>query len=341
MRECVLPQLSAFLLRSTLWNRAAVVLTCAIVGLMVLAVGLRLSIHARGAGAFDRIHALTEDPSLERVSLWGGAFLSLTPVPRGGVPAQVLFSNEGTRHDLSTSSLAGVMLCALPFAALLVGVGMSPPRGGANLTLLSAPVRRTTFYLAHMAALLCYVAVVMAIGWGLCSLLIASAGPSDQPVQQQLNGAFAYSSLYAAVYGSVGLWFGVWFRKRSVAMLAGMALIVILIGVLPNLGELLTGSYFDVHPELAQLTRDTGNWPDNPIFLSILAVRHAPGNALQRILREIADPTPTTLDRTCLCRVAWSSAGIIAEETIALGAALLVAFLVGMLVFVRREPSEP
>lgn len=341
MRGCVLPQVTAFLLRSALRNQAAVVLTCAIVGLMVLAVGMRLTVHMHGAGEFDRIHALSEEPSLERVSAWGSMFLSLTPIPRGEVPGSILFSNEATRHDVSMSSLAGVMMFALPFAALLVGAGMSPSRGGVSLTLFSAPVRRTTLYLGHVAALLCYVAVLMAIGWGLCGLLLTAAGANDQSTQQQLNGVFTYSSLYAGVYAAVGLWFGVWFRKRSTAMLAGMILIIVLVGVLPNLGELLTESYFSAHPDLIQPTRDTGNWPGAPAFLSILAVRHAPGNALQRILREIANPTPTSLDRTCLCRVAWSSGRIIAEETIALGVALLVALLAGTGVSARRELSEP
>ena len=342
MKGWVLPRVAAFLLRSTLGNRAAVVLTCAVVGLMVLAVGQRLTIHARGGGAFDRIHALTEDPSLERVASWGGAFLSMTPIPRGAVPGQVLFSNEGaTGDDLSTSSLAGVMLYALPFASLLIGVAMSPPRGGESLTVLAAPIRRTVLYLAHVAALLCYVAAVMAISWGLCGLLLLVAGPSGQSVQHQLNGAFACSSLYAAIFASVGLWFGVWFRRRSAAILVGLALVIVLTGVFPNLGGLLTGSYFDANPELVQPTRDTGDWPDDPAFLAILAIRHTPANALQRILHEIADPTPTRLDSTCLCRVAWSSAGIINEELIALGAALVVGILAGTMIFMRRELCEP
>ncbi len=331
---------TAFFLRSTLRNHAALVLTGVIIGLMLLAVGTRLPITRQGAGAFSRIHALIEDPSLQQVSAEGTEFLTVTPIPRGAVAGSVLFSNEGTRNDIATSDLSGVMLFALPLAALLIGVGMSPHRGGVAFTISSAPIRRVTLYVAHTLALLGYLIAVLAIGWGLCALLLLATRPGEPSVQRQLFSTFAYSGIFASIFGFLGLWFGVWFKHRSAAILAGVSIVIILVGVLPNLGEFLTESYFDAHPALVQPTRDTGIWPDDPLFRVILAVRHTPGNAMQRVLREVANPTPTTMDRTCNCRLAWSSAKIIGEETIAMGAAMVVAFLLGAVTFARQEVSE-
>lgn len=340
MKGCVFLHVTGFVLRSLLRSRSALLLTCAIVGLMLLSVGTRLPITGQGAGAFDLIHALVEDPSLERVAAWGASFFTLTPVPRGAVATSVLFSNEGTRHDVSTICLSGVLLFALPLAAMLIGVGTAPPRGGASLTICSAPIRRATLYLAYTTALLGYLVAVLAVGWGFCALLLHTTGLGGQTVQRQLVSAVAYSALFAGICASLGLWLGVWFKRPSAAMLAGIVGIIVLVAILPNLGEFLTESYFDARPELVQPVRDTGVWPSDPAFRAILAVRHTPANALQRILREIANPTPTTLDRTCHCRVAWSSAKAITEETIALAAALVIAVLAGLSVFAQREVSE-
>jgi hypothetical protein len=339
MKGCVFLHVAGFVLRSSLRNRPTLLLTCAIVCLMLLSVGTRLPITGQGAGAFDRIHALVENPSLERIAAWGASFFALTPVPRGAVAGTVLFSNEGTRHDVSTICLSGVLLFALPLVAVLVGVGTAPPRGGTTLTICSAPIRRATLHLAYTTALLGYLVGVLAIGWGLCALLLHAAGLGGQ-TQRQLVSVFAYSALLASICASLGLWLGVWFKRPSAAMLAGITCIIVLVGIFPNLGEFLTESYFDTRPELVQPVRDTGVWPSDPAFLAILAARHTPANALMRIFREIANPTPTTLDRTCNCRVAWSSAKVITEETIALAAALVIAVLGGLLVFARQEVSE-
>lgn len=308
---------------------------------MAVSIGMRLSVHDQGAGLFTRVQALVEEPSLERVSSWGSMFLIVgAPAVRGGFYPSTLFSNESTRNDLSTSSLAGVLIFALPLAALLIGTGMAPTRGSADSTALSAPIRKTTFYLAHSLALLLYVVSIMVMGYMICAIVLALGKSNSSPDLQQLIRAFVYSGPYVLFFAFIGLWFGVGFKNKARAMTVGIALFVFLIGVLPNLGEFLTESYFDVHPDLVRQTLDTGIWPEDPVFSLILVVRHAPGNAMMRILWETASPTPETLDRTCSCRIAWSYGKIIAEETIALVAALVAAWLAGLAFFVLKEASE-
>ena len=60
MKGCVFLHVTGFVLRSLLRSRSALLLTCAIVGLMLLSVGTRLPITGQGAGAFDLIDAYLE-----------------------------------------------------------------------------------------------------------------------------------------------------------------------------------------------------------------------------------------------------------------------------------------
>ena len=333
MRGSVLWHATAFVFRSTLRNRAALALTLVAVALASASVGTRIGrfLDVAGMAQPKDIKVLVEEPTPERVTTWAYQFQWRHPTLGVFVPS-LFFGAVADRSDFSAPALDGVLLFAFALAALFIGVGLSPSGQGPSLTLLSAPVRKTTLYLAHTLALLGYVVCLCAAAWGACALVLVAAFGAPQAALGQLSRVFLFALPYVAALACMGLCLGVLFRGKAAALVAGTVLVVFLTTVCPNLFHLMIESYVVTHREEIIRASQSGSEPRDLAWAAVKLVRHTPANALSNILQSIAPAT-------CLnCR--GSSARETPSECLALGAAALVPLLLGGVVFARREVTD-
>ena len=334
MSGSVLWHATSFIFRSTLRNRAALALTLVAVALAAASVGTRIGrfLDVVGTAQPKDIKVLVEEPTPERVTTWAYQFQMGHPLPTHVVEPSLLFAAVADRSDFSAPALDGVLLFAFALAALFVGVGLSPGGQGPSLTLLSAPVRKTTLYLAHALALLGYVVFLCAAAWGACALVLVAAFGAPQAALGQLSRVFLFALPYVAALSCMGLCLGVLFRGRAAALVAGTVLVVFLTTVCPNLFHLMIESYTVTHREEIIRASQSGSEPRDLAYVAVKLVRHTPANALSSILHSIAPATCSN------CR--GSSARETPSECLALGAAALVPLLLGGVVFARREVTD-
>jgi hypothetical protein len=278
MSGSVLWHATAFIFRSTLRNRAALALTLVAVALAAASVGTRIGrfLDVVGKAQPKDIKVLVEEPTPERVTTWALQFLSTHPDQLGVVEPSLLFAAVADRSDFSAPALDGVLLFAFALAALFIGVGLSPGGQGPSLTLLSAPVRKTTLYLAHALALLGYVVCLCAAAWGACALVLIAAFGAPQAALGQLSRVFLFALPYVAGFAGVGLCLGVLFGGKAAALVAGTVLVVFLTTVCPNLFHLMIESYVATHRESLNQASQSGIEPRDLAWTAIKLVRHTP-----------------------------------------------------------------
>ena len=334
---------AVFLLRSTLKSRVAVVLIGVMTVLVMLSVGTRVAVVQGGEDSFRPIRALIERADVSRMLALGTEFLKI-PGPSGFADqATVLFDEEVSfGHDVPLEVLSGLIVIAVPFVALLVGASMSPRRGSPVLTLLSAPVRRVSLYLAHVMALGAVLAILCTAAWIGGASLLALTVAAPGVLIRLLSLMLVYTLLYAMVFGCLGLSLGILFRRRVTGLMAGLLLIMVLVGVMPSLKELSGRAYVANHREAYMEFTRGGDVPTDLAWYVDRGIQHTPASAIRIIfwITEAFSPIPRPGCVTCGGLQDPGRAYRVKTEVVSLAVAALLFSMIGGVAFLGKEMGE-
>ncbi|MBU1050241.1 ABC transporter permease subunit [Candidatus Bipolaricaulota bacterium] len=337
----------AFLLRSTLKSRVAAVLIGVMVVLMMLSVGTRIAVVVgSGEDSFQPIRALVEQAETLRMVSNGIEFMKTAGSSDFKDQATILFDEKlafGSEVPIETPE--GLVVVMIPFIALLIGASLSPHRDSPVLTVLSAPIRRSTFYLSHVLALSVVLVLLCFAAWLGGMVLLLLTIPSPWQLVRLLTLMLTYSALYALVFGGVGLSLGILFRKRITALMAGVLILMILVGVMPSLRESIGRAYVANHREAYLEYSQGGAIPaESKIhWVAWRAVQHTPANAIRIILwiTESYSPIPRAGCMQCGGIQEPGRGYSIRGEAIALAIAALISVSIGGVAFLRKEVGLP
>jgi len=334
-----------FLLKSTLKSRVGVVLVGVLAVLMMLSVGTRIAVVLGGGeDAFQPVRALVERADAPRL-LSGSIEFMKTPSPSDFKDLAVILFDEKLAFgfEVPIETPEGFVVVVIPFIALLIGASLSPRRDSPVLTLLSAPIHRSTFYLGHVLALSVVLVLLCLVAWAGGAVLLLLTIPSPWELIRLLTLMLAYSALYALVFAGVGLSFGILFRKRVTALMAGMLIIMVLVGVMPSLRDLLGRAYVANHREAYVEYSQGGAIPaeSRAHWVAWRAVQHTPANAL-RIMLWITESYSSVPREGCMhCGGMYEPGRVYRAtgEAIALAIAALASIAIGGAAFLRKEPG--
>ncbi|MBU1049380.1 ABC transporter permease subunit [Candidatus Bipolaricaulota bacterium] len=328
------------LLKTTLQRRTTAVLYGVMVVLTMVTMGTRIAVVQGDVNSFQPVYALIEHMTPRGMLAHGYRFSALPPPSSFRDPASVLFSESASfESDVPIETPEGLLVVALPFIALLIGASLSPRRDGPVLTLLSAPIRRVTFYLAHAVALIIVLALVCAAAWiGGCTLLLLTM-PNPWQLIQLLTLLLSYSLLYAIVFGGIGLSFGVLFTKRVTSLMAGLLLIMVLVGVMPSLREMSGRTYASNHREEFIEYIEGGAVPTDLAWSIDRAIQHTPANAIRTIFWITESYSPDSRPGCMYCgSLQKPGRGYrVAGGVIALTIAAMISLAIGGFAFLCRE----
>ena len=323
-------------------GKVAVSLIVGMALLMAAAVGTRMGVVQAGDEAYQPVRALSEKADASRLFSKPLAFLAQSTKRSEFLdPATILF-DEAVAYQYATDVIApeGLLVVVLPFAALLVGASLCPRCGGAVMTVLSAPVRRSSLYLAHVIALSAVVAALCLAAWLGGAFVLILAVPQPWDLLRLLALMLAYASLYALVFAGVGLSLGILLRSGAAALTGGLVLIVVFVGVMPALLELTARSYVARHSDAYTDYGRGGEEPSDVFWLALRAVQHTPANAVRMILWVTETFSPVRREGCMLCGTKPLRQYTIAGEACALALAAVVSLGAGGVAFARQEPEE-
>ncbi len=236
--------------------------------------------------------AITQDPPLflryapEVPALAGyGTFLDWKQIPMLFPPEVSSFFYDGELREGTGFGLNGLneiyrVLVAL--LMMLIGANVLPQTRALYGTLFALPTRKGTLFLLHAATL----AVVCILLFGLTFILNAAAIALTKGYDPDIFGLVfnihVLLLLYGGFFAYLGLAFAALFRQRNVALLAGVAAIVLVITILPNVQNAMYFTYITEHKHEMRLAKLQGSIPDDPVYRTIQALSLAPGTAYTR-----------------------------------------------------------
>jgi ABC-type transport system involved in multi-copper enzyme maturation permease subunit len=329
-----------FLMKSLLKTGTAAALIGTMVLLTLLSISTRLAVVQGGENSFHPVRMLIEDPTIGRIQQMGPSVLSTAGASEFRDEAAILFDETiAFSPRVSVVTLDGLLLIALPFVALLIGASLSPQRESPLHTLLSAPMSRFSLYFAHVMSAVGVLLVMLATSWLGGSLLLLVAVPEPWGLIRLLTLLIGFASLYAIIFASLGLTLGILFSKRATGLMAGLVVIMILVGLMPSLGETTTRSYADTHREAYREYVFGGAVPTDIAWFTLRAIQHTPANALKTILwiTEAFSPIPRAGCMLCGGMQQPARGNSIRASMSALLIAALGSVAIGGIAFARKD----
>lgn len=249
-----------------------------------LLLGPAMVIVRQSAGSIDRDPPLYlfYAPAVLPLAQYHG-FLFMGGFPMMVPPALAAFYNSGNSGNIGSglglNGLDEVYRVLVALLMLLLGANVLPQNAAVYTSMFTAPVRKTTLYLLHAVVLL----LVCLVLFGLAFLanaaavrFVGGAGPQDLRL---LFNFHILVALYGGVFASLGLAAAALFRQRALALLVGLAAVVLVITIIPNVQSALELSYRETHDFELRLAGLTGVYPSDPLYRAIHALTLAPSVA--------------------------------------------------------------
>ncbi len=187
-----------------------------------------------------------------------------------------------TGSSLSLNGLNEIYRVLVALLMMLIGANVLPQTRELYGTLFTLPARKGTLFLLHAGTL----AVVCILLFGVAFVLNAAAVILTKGYDPDIFGLVfnihVLLLLYGGFFASLGLAFAALFRRRGVALLAGVVAIILVISILPNFRNAMYFSYITEHAHEMRLAKRGGYLPDDPVYRTIRALTLTPGTSYTR-----------------------------------------------------------
>lgn len=272
------PLLIFDILRLLLRGRALVVLL-----LLLLFVGPSMIMTRHITGALDQDPPLFLRYAPEIPALSGyTTFLHWKAFPTISPPQMAAFYHSGELLEGSSLGLNGldeIYRVLIALVMLPIGANILPQNRAIFGSLFSVPIRKPTLFLLHACALGMLLVVVFAATFAVNAAAVAGIGSATPENLRLLFNNHVLLLLYGSVFGFLGLGLAAIFRVRGVALLAGLAAIVLVVAILPNLQSGLYNAYRTSHELEIRLAGLRGEAPNDALYRAIQALSLAPASA--------------------------------------------------------------
>ena len=208
------------------------------------------------------------------------AFLFMGGFPMMVPPALAAFYHSGhISSGLGLNGLDEVYRVLVALLMLLLGANVLPQNAAVYTSMFTAPVRKTTLYLLHAVVLLLVCFVLFGLAFLANTAAVRFVGGATTQDLRLLFNFHVLVALYGGVFASLGMAAAALFRQRALALLIGMAAVVLVIAVIPNVQSALELSYRETHDFELRLAGLTGVYPSDPLYRAIHALTLAPSVA--------------------------------------------------------------
>jgi len=313
-----------------------------ILAVIFLLLGPSIVVVRHIAGSIDQdpplyLRYAPEVPALAQY----GHLLGAKSYPMLMLPAVAAFFHDGelvAGSSLGLNGLDEVYRVLVPLLMLLIGANVLPQARALFGTLFSLPARRGTLFLIHAAALAVVCILLFGVAFGLNVAAVSLTKGYDSGILGLLVNTHILLLLYGGVFAYMGLAFAALFRRRGVALLAGMAAIVLVISILPSFRSAVYHAYYSAHEFEIRLAKLGGYLPNDPWYRTTQALTLAPGTAYTHSMFFMAYDAKYPGSRHCPDCQPWETPWtIVARMRIALAATSFGLMALGAVAFARKE----
>ncbi len=296
------------------------------------------------AGSIDRdpplyLHYAPEVPALAQYE----PFLGTKQFPMLVPPDASAFFHSGelvAGSSLGLNGLDEIYRVLLPLLMLLIGANVLPQTRVLYGTLFTLPVRRSTLFLLHAAALATICALLLGLAFALSAAAAVLTKGYDPEILSLLFNIHVLLLLYGGVFAFLGLALAAISRQRGVALLLGVTVVVVIITILPNLRNTMYFTYISEHETEFQLATLQGRLPDDPLYQVTRAMTLSPGTAYTRSMSMMAYDVKFPESAFCPDCNPWETRwGYLNRARIALAAMSFGLMALGAVAFSRREAA--